>query len=131
MEVLKTKLTYANVVATLALMLAVAGIPGAVAITKNKATKVKFPKSADITNKGQIKAGHVTASKLAPIYVRSGHDRVECDPGSRLLSAGAGVSTSRPLSASLPDAGIGPNVRTNAWVGEAPVGPVGVSVLCL
>ena len=50
-------MTYANVVATLALIVAVAGIPSAVAITS------KLKKNSVGTK--QLKKGSVTASKLA------------------------------------------------------------------
>jgi hypothetical protein len=58
MDRLRPRVTYANLVATLALIVAVAGIPTAVAISKSSA-------KSDVNKKGNIRAGRVTADKLA------------------------------------------------------------------
>ena len=60
MHKLRRKLTYANVVATLALIVAVAGGSTAVAVTANASKK-----KTDVNKKGNIRAGRVTAKKLA------------------------------------------------------------------
>ncbi len=64
MTSMRGKLSYANVVATLALVLAVAGIPSAAAITAGKVKK------NSITSK-QIKPGAIRASDLASGAVSS------------------------------------------------------------
>ena len=58
MHLLRRHLNYANVAATIALIIAVAGIPTAIAVSKGA-------KSGDINSKGKIRAGHVTTAKLA------------------------------------------------------------------
>ena len=60
MQKLRKKLTYANVVATLALIVAIAGGSTAVAVSVNAAKK-----KSDVNKKGNIRAGRVTAKKLA------------------------------------------------------------------
>ncbi len=55
---LRRHLNYANVAATAALIIAVAGIPTAIAVSKGA-------KRSDINSKGKIRTGHVTTAKLA------------------------------------------------------------------
>ena len=57
MDGLRRHLSYANVVATLALVIAIAGGTTAIAVSKGK--------RADINKKGNIRTGHVTTPKLA------------------------------------------------------------------
>jgi hypothetical protein len=131
MASLRQKLTYANVVATVALIIAVAGIPVAVAATVN-ATH-----SSDVNKKGNIRAsrvtaakiadGNVTAGKLAAIDVitRSGTGfvSVPCPDGERILSGGyAGPGADVPVS--RPDG--------NGWAASFIGGPSGTTyAVCL
>ncbi len=108
MHRLRRNLSYANVAATLALVIAVGGVPTAVAISKAS-------KKSDINKKGNIRAGRVTAAKLANGNVTAaklaGVDIVQqtadiqviafCPAGERLLSGGAGgadIAQSAPSS---------------------------------
>jgi hypothetical protein len=105
MHRLTRQLTYANVVATLALIVAVAGGSTAIAVSASK--------KADVSKKGNIRAGRVTATKLADQNVTAaklaGIDIVQqstpsqqatavCPAGEQLLSGGGSgaVGTSRP-----------------------------------
>jgi hypothetical protein len=82
---IRDRLTYANVTATLALIVAIAGGSTAIAITASKNSVVTK----------SIRKGNVTASDLARIQVRSasngggGIARVTCRRGERLLGGGA------------------------------------------
>jgi hypothetical protein len=83
---IKRHLTYANVVATLALIAAVAGGSTAIAISAKKA-----PKNS-VTSKS-IVDGAVTARDLAPTNLRAGSGSVgtavaRCLPGERVLGGG-------------------------------------------
>jgi hypothetical protein len=122
MTSLRGKLSYANVVATLALVLAVAGIPSAVAITASKVKKNSI--SGAQIKKGTIRAsnikpgaitadkiadGNVTASKLAGIHhvstrMAPAGPVVEavCAPGEVLLSGGTNAEAGN-VTTSLPD----------------------------
>jgi hypothetical protein len=93
---MRDKLSYANVVATIALIVAVAGIPTAVAVT------AQTSKKADVTSKGNIRAGRVTTGKLADNSVTApklgfvhsvqatgtGSAHASCPAGERILSGG-------------------------------------------
>jgi hypothetical protein len=89
-------LTYANVVATLALIVAVAGIPSAVAITsklKKNSVGTKQIKNGSITA-AKIADGNVTAPKLAAAHFVTQTtpptgSLVRCNSPERLLSGGA------------------------------------------
>lgn len=95
MKKLKPHLTYANVVATLALVLAVTGGTAAIAIS----TKLK---KNSVTTKA-IKNGAVTAPKLAAIHVvTSAPSALEhsatCPTGERLIGGGAKGTPVLPAS---------------------------------
>jgi hypothetical protein len=107
MTSLRSHLTYANVVATLALVLAVAGGTSAIAISakvKKNAVGTKQLKNGSVTpaklrngavTVAKIADGNVTASKLAPTHVVVDHQAAsvtalaKCPTGERLLSGGA------------------------------------------
>ena len=116
---MRKHLSYANVVATLALIVAVAGGTTAVAVS-NKAAK------NSVTSKS-IKDRSVTGKDLAGVRVGvfNSATTATCLPGERLLSAGMG----------FPDevAEFGPTEDGNTWL-RAPrtVGSAGrITVLCL
>jgi hypothetical protein len=129
-ELVKKHLSYANVAATLALAIAVAGVPTAIAVTVNTT------KSSDVNKKGNIRAARVTTTKLAdgaitggkigPIDIvqatdSSGTARANCPPGERLLSGGA-----------HPSAGGSYPFSDSAWFGSAgSVTTVTVYAVCL
>jgi hypothetical protein len=98
---MRKRLTYANVVATLALIIAVAGVPTAIAVT------VQSSKNSDVDKKGNIRAGHVTADTLANIEVvsagrsTSGEASAQCFPGERMLSGG--YASGQPVGINRPD----------------------------
>jgi hypothetical protein len=102
-------LTYANVVATLALIVAVAGIPSAVAITsklKKNSVGTKQIKKGAITA-AKLADGSVTAPKLGPVHrvtqtTPSTGSLVRCNPPERLLSGGA-VALGGFLTRSAPE----------------------------
>ncbi len=101
MQKLRGKLTYANVAATLALIVAVGGGSTAIAVSVNASKKT------DVNKKGNIRAGRVTAKKLADANVTAaklaGIDVVQangtngalatCPDGERLLGGGARMNT--------------------------------------
>jgi trimeric autotransporter adhesin len=108
MDVLRGKLTYANVVATVALIVAVAGIPTAVAVTtakvkKNSITSKQIKdgaiKASDLANSAvtaaKIADGNVSAPKLAsihPVVDQQGPGGVAtagCAAPERMLSGGS------------------------------------------
>jgi hypothetical protein len=150
MEGLRRRLNYANVVATMALVVAVAGGSTAIAISKgkNKGVPVRVTKSSDITKTGTIKAGHVGGADLADASVTTqrladgsvtaaklaGIDRViangteivtaSCPPGERLLSGGGlapGLQNSSPSGQ-----------QVGGWeVAGAATKPVTAVALCL
>jgi hypothetical protein len=104
--------SYANVMSTLAVFLAIAGGSTAIAIS------VSASKKSDVNKKGNIRAGRVTTAKLANGAVTAaklaGADLIQatalnsstatCPPGEQLLGgggdvpsgAGAALQTSRP-----------------------------------
>ena len=97
---IKSKLSYANVVATIALVVAISGGATAIALTAGKNT---------VTTKS-IKPGNVTARDLGPIQTVVKTEtlpaggptvmRVSCPPKSRALSgggAGQSVNSSYPV----------------------------------
>jgi hypothetical protein len=125
MTSLREKLSYANVVATIALVLAVAGIPTAAAITASKVKKnavgTKQLKNGSVTpaklapgavTADKLADGNVTASKLAGInlvaapYGPGGGADATCPGSERMLSggvytAGGTVLASFPASSLL------------------------------
>jgi hypothetical protein len=119
----KKHVTYANVAATLALIVAVAGGSTAVAVTVNASKK------SDVNKKGNIRAGrvtatnladgNVTAAKLAGVdIVQSGGERqatAACPPGERLLSGGG----SGALGTSAPSGSNGWTVQTSSGFATA------------
>jgi hypothetical protein len=150
MEKLRRKLSYGNVVATLALVIAVAGIPAAVAVTVNASKK------SDVNKKGNIRKGRVTAKKLAnggvsapklaSIRIESkvipnavtapGEASLGCRPGERLITGGASVPPGTEpggIQNKLLSSHPGPN---NDWLvsyetGASPPPPLTIYVACL
>jgi hypothetical protein len=112
MHRIRRRLTYANVMSTIAVFVAIAGGSTAIAVT------VSASKKSDINKKGNIRAGRVTSTKLADGAVTSGKlgainvvqatgtnfATATCAAGHRLLGggadipggAGAALQTSRP-----------------------------------
>jgi hypothetical protein len=141
MHRLRRNLSYANVAATLALVVAVAGIPTAVAISKGA-------KSNDINKKGNIRAGHVTAAKLADASVTAAKlanqnvtaaklaavDIIQkaadiqviafCPAGERLLSGGG---TGANLLTSVPSS----TPQGDGWKVVTASGPATAFAVCL
>jgi hypothetical protein len=108
MHRLTRQLTYANVVATLALIVAVAGGSTAIAVSASK--------KSDVSKKGNIRAGRVTSGKLANGAVTAdklaGIDIVQaegaspiatCPAGERLIGGGAQSLSGAPLLTSAPN----------------------------
>jgi hypothetical protein len=104
MHRLRPHLNYANVAASLALIIAVAGVPTAVAISASK-------KTSDVNKNGNIRAGRVTAAKLANGSVTAaklaaidvvqasdsgGFAVATCPGGERLLGGGAKMNSFPP-----------------------------------
>jgi len=99
MQRLRAHLTYANVMSTLAVILAIAGGSTAIAVT------VSAGKKSDVNKKGKIRGGHVTTPKLANAAVSAaklgGIDVVQatapadakasCPPTERLLAGGGDI----------------------------------------
>lgn len=126
MHRLKRHLSYANVVATLALVIAVAGGSTAIALSASTAKKT------DVNKKGNIRAGRVTTSKLANGAVTAGKlSRIEvvqatdlnaatavCPAGERLLGGGGDIPSGAgaALNTSMPE-GNGWHVVINTGVG--------------
>jgi hypothetical protein len=131
MNTLGRKLTYANVVATLALVIAVAGGSTAIAVSASK--------SADVTPKGKIRAGRVTTTKLADGAVTAtkvgaidivqasgpGGTPVTCPAGERVLAGGGQPGGTASLAFSIP--------QGNGWVAGPtnPAAGITVYALCL
>jgi hypothetical protein len=138
MHRLRRHLSYANVAATLALVIAVAGGTTAIAVSKGS-------KKSDVNKKGNIRGGRVTASKLAAGGVTAsklaGIDIVQvsnvassatatCPDGERLIGGGAqenGQPAGVNLAASAPS-GNGWNARTNT---SSPASRLDAYALCL
>jgi len=119
---MRRHLTYANVVATLALVVAVAGGSTAVAISASK----KAPKNS--VTSAAIRDGSVTAKDLAGVryesaLTNSNVQTLNCQPGEQLLSGG----WSSPAEVTAD----GPTQDGQGWLrANAPGGGV-VSILCL
>jgi hypothetical protein len=112
---IRRHLSYANVMSTIAVVVAIVGGSTAVAVTVNASKK------SDINKKGNIRAsrvtapkianGAVTASKLAGIEVVQTTApagilaQARCPAGARLISGGAAVGGSGSLASSSPGTG--------------------------
>jgi hypothetical protein len=114
MHRIRRHLTYANVMSTIAVTLAVVGGSTAVAVTVNASKK------SDVNKKGNIRAGRVTAqkladgnvvaSKLAGINVVEADSpgsfaQAQCPVGERPIGGGASVTGGAVLTLSAPDQG--------------------------
>ncbi len=123
MTSLKGKLSYANVAATIALVLAVAGIPSAAAITAGKVKKNSITskqikpgaiRASDLAGgavtAAKIADGNVTAPKLAGTHLATDEDQspgpgqalAVCPASERMLgggasTGGAAIHTSAPV----------------------------------
>jgi hypothetical protein len=123
---IRTKLTYANVVATLALIVAVAGGSTAIAISSKQKISGKLIKPGTITTK-QLKNGSITGPKLAKIEriavpASAGNStEASCPGGTVLVSGGA---DGNPLIQSSP------SLVSEAWRGASSSGGV-VTAMCL
>jgi hypothetical protein len=117
MRRLKAHLTYANVAATLALLVAVAG--GTTAIARSTA-----PKNSVTSN--SIKPNNVTARDLAGIRIVQANGQfaavARCPHGERLLGGGGSAPTGDSLGVSRPSQtgwyaqqGSGPNTHVIAY----------------
>jgi hypothetical protein len=141
MTSLKPHLTYANVVATLALVLAVAGGSTAIAIStkvkknsvgtkqlKNGAvTAAKLGKEAVTSDK--LVDGSVTASKLVPVkVVATAGGLANCSVGEKLLGGG-GVELGGPLSETFPT--VTPGATPLQWVAGGPGTSTTTYAMCL
>ena len=124
---IKSKLTYANVVATIALVVAISGGATAIAITAGKNT---------VTTKS-IKPGNVTARDLGPVKTVTKNEtmtnefhvlRVFCPPKSRVLTGG-GVGGAA-LDGSSPVTG-GWEVKFRKFEPMQPSAAVSGFVVCL
>jgi hypothetical protein len=126
------KLTYANVMSTIAVVIALASGSTAVAVTVNASKK------SDVNKKGNIRAGQVTAKKLADgavgaaklggiqVVQASGNPAAtaSCPAGTRLLSGGGGTAAPAALAASQPEG--------NGWLAVSNTGVnVTAYALCL
>jgi hypothetical protein len=132
MKQLREQLSYANVVATLALCIAVAGIPTAVAVTLGAS------KTSDVNKKGNIRASRVTTDKIADANVTAaklgaiqvvqgsggGAATATCPTGARVIGGGG---NGNPLTSSIPS-GLGQ--QGNGW-SVTGSGPVNAYALCL
>jgi hypothetical protein len=139
MHRLRRHLNYANVAATLALVIAVAG--GTTAIAGGKGSKTN-----DINKKGNIRAGKVTAKKLADGGVTAaklaridvvqrdfatfgpGHD-ADCPVGERLLRGGVDIHSPSPTGAAITSS----HPVGNSWEGNVTTATTNHTVyaLCL
>lgn len=108
---MRKQLSYANVMSTIAVVIAVAGVPTAVAVTVNASKK------SDINKKGKIRPNRVTANKIADGNVGASElGRIEvfnatadngdatatCPAGARLLGGGGASAPGAELIGSLP-----------------------------
>jgi hypothetical protein len=135
---MRKHLSYANVVATLALICAVGG--GGFAVAGKKAPKgklVRVTKSSDISPKGVIRnqrigkeniaLNAIGANQLGELrrYLHVGNGTAACPSGERLISGGA--SFSNGVIASQP-ASFGP---TEGWFGGGATANGSVHAICL
>lgn len=120
---MRKHLSYANVVATLALVVAVSGGSAAMAISLNKGS----------VGTKQLKNGSVTAAKLAPTTTREatnlgGLADVSCAPGERLLGGGGASQDVNDLGVSAP---LPEGANRNRWVAGNGIGQVKAYAICL
>jgi hypothetical protein len=114
MHRIRRHLTYANVMSTIAVLFAVVGGSTALAVTVNASKK------SDVNKKGNIRAGRVTAQKLADGNVTaaklagidlvqatngSGAATARCPTGERLLGGGGAPTGGATLVSSNPGTG--------------------------
>jgi hypothetical protein len=134
---IRRHLSYANVMSTIAVIVAIAGGSTAIAFT------VSGSKKSDINKKGNIRVGRVTAKKLADgsvvasklgaitVVQATGLNGAHaiCPPGQRLLSGGAAPDGGAgvALEESLPE-GNGWRAGINSGVGNR---NITVYALCL
>jgi hypothetical protein len=111
MPKLRGKVTYANAMSTIAVVIALGGGSTAVAVTVNASKK------SDVNKKGNIRAKRVTAKKLADgavgaaklggiqVVQASGNPAAtaSCPAGTRLLSGGGGTPAPAALVGSRPE----------------------------
>jgi hypothetical protein len=130
---IRRHLSYANVMSTIAVIVAVAGGSTAVAVS------VSTSKKSDINKKGNIRAGRVTAKKLADgNVVASKLARIEiittsspggatatCPAGSVLVAGGGTASGGERLSSSVP------SPQGNGWSASGGAAPATAFALCL
>lgn len=126
---IRTKLTYANVVATLALIVAVAGGSTAIAISSKQKISGKLIKPGTITTK-QLKDGSITGPKLARIdrvwVVGSSPNnstKATCPQGSVLLGGGVAGSALNSVDQTAPS-------LDESWSGSSN-GAFQVAAMCL
>lgn len=120
---MRKHMSYANVVATLALIVAVAGGTTAVAVSKKAGKNTVTSKS--------IKDGSVTGKDLAGVRVEQvtavqQQQELRCRPGEKLLSAGVGGYSSSPFS--VQSLSFGP---TDDGIGYVRSGGGSLRVACL
>ena len=124
MHRLRRHLSYANVVATLALIVAVAGGTTAIAVSKakKKGAVVRVTRKSDISKKGKIRPGHVTAAKLAGIDVVQRRFALSlptnvaaCPAGEMLLAGGIEIHSSSPPGAAIDHS----HPVGNGWLGAS------------
>lgn len=126
---IRTKLTYANVVATLALIVAVAGGSTAIAISSKQKISGKLIKRGTITTK-QLKNGSITGPKLAKIDriqiagTAGNTSKAVCPQGATLVSGGVSGSTIDPVIQSTPSPG------SEEWLGASSSPPL-IVAMCL
>jgi hypothetical protein len=132
---MRKHLSYANVTATLALVLAIAGGSTAIAVTVNASKK------SDINKKGKIRAGRVTTPKIADgavtapkltaieiVQAQGITPRAICPAGSRLLGGGGRALTTERLNSSAP---LSPGSGGDGWEASAGLGGATAYALCL
>jgi hypothetical protein len=124
---IRTKLTYANVVSTLALIVAVAGGSTAIAISSKQKISGKLIKAGTITTK-QLKDGSITGPKLATIDritvggTANNSTKAECPQGAALISGG--VTGNNVVQTT-------PSLLSEGWFGATAGGPSFVAAMCL
>jgi hypothetical protein len=138
MTSLRSHLTYANVVATLALVVAVAGGSTAIAVSskvKKNSVGTKQLKNGSVTA-AKLANGNVTAPKLAPVRIVSAQGTgapatdaiAQCSGNDRLLGGGAQAAPGGSLSASKSSP-----LSAPGWdAATTPIGPSATAqALCL
>lgn len=120
MQKVRPRLTYANVVATLALFLALAGGAAIAATAKKNSVTTK-----------SIKNRNVTASDLAGTHIvtgpTAGASTAVCPPGERLVGGGYRIAEPRGL---VPAAAVSVP-QESSWFADAASGNLSAYALCL